>query len=304
MFARAELVAFLEIVEARSIQAAAASSGRSRATYHRALLALEEELGTELLRRAPGQRQAELTPAGEALALRARALLDRWDQGLAALRDALGQPQGVRVGAMVGAFDLLADLILELVEGDPHMPLVLKELPGSALLQHVLSGDVDLGFGTAEPAGPPRGLRFTPLGPLPFAVILPAALASRFPPALRLADLDEVPLVVHRAGPARDQLERQFTAAGGLSLVPRVEVESTPRLVDMVARGFGPAVVSRVRLSFLPPKVVARPLLDGPQPLRAGVYMRRGARLSGPAKQLVTRARARFQALAEAPFPR
>jgi LysR family nitrogen assimilation transcriptional regulator len=304
VFARPELEAFLEVVQARSIQAAATHSGRSRATYHRALNTLEEDLGTELLRRGPGQRQAELTPAGEALAIRARALLERWDQGLANLHDALGQPRGVRVGAMVGAFDLLADLILELLAQDPLMPLRLKELPGAALQDHVLRGDVDLGFGTADPAGPPKGLRFTPLGPLPFAVILPAAQAPLFPAALRLSDLDEVPMVVHRAGPAREHLEREFAAAGALTLVPLVEVESTPRLVDMVARGFGPAVVSRVRLSFLPEGVVARPLLDGPQPLRAGVYMRRGARLSGPAKLLVTRARARFQALAEAPFPR
>jgi DNA-binding transcriptional LysR family regulator len=65
----------------------------------------------------------------------------------------------------------------------------------------------------------------------------------------------------------------------------------------MVARGFGPALVSRFRVGFAPRNVVALPLLDGPAPLVAGVFTRRGAVLPEAARTLIDQARERFAAL-------
>jgi DNA-binding transcriptional LysR family regulator len=300
MITRAHLEAFLEVAAAQSIQAAARQSGRSRATYHRQLAELRALLDApELLARAPGQRHTVLTPAGEALRDRAQALLARWDRWEAETRDALGGvARRVPVGALAGAFDLLADVVSEL--GGPY---VLVEYPGDRLLTAVAQGAVDLGFGTRRPEGEARNLAFEPWGPLPWAVILPAAQAHRFGPEVSLAELHEVPLVLHRAGPARAQLDRHFAShpAGPLTLVPACEVESTPRMVDMVARGFGPAVVSLFRLRFLPDEgVVARPLVDGPPALEAGVYTRRGAPLGVEARRLADAAGAAFGAVLRA----
>jgi DNA-binding transcriptional LysR family regulator len=116
---------------------------------------------------------------------------------------------------------------------------------------------------------------------------------------VRLRDLDGVPLVVTRVGPARERLEREFAQyrTGPLVLNAAFEVGSTPRVVEMVARGFGPAVVSRFRLSFLPPGVEVRPLRDGPAPLMAGVFRRRDAHPTAVTTELVDRARRRFRAL-------
>ena len=73
----ADLAAFVELAERRSIQGAARAAGASRATYHRRLervraALLPEHRGAQLLRRAPGQRLGVLTPEGEQLAARAR----------------------------------------------------------------------------------------------------------------------------------------------------------------------------------------------------------------------------------------
>lgn len=297
MVHRTQLECFLELARFRSIQAAARDSGRSRATYLRALEDLRDHFDTgPLLQRAPGQRRGVLTPQGQELERRVRLFLQYWDQWTVSTRDALSaDARTVRVGALAGSIDLLADALEALRIQIPDVRIKLVESPDEQLMDAVAQGVVDLGFGTRASEIPSR-IRFDAFGDLPWAVILPRPDAKRFPARIRLRDLDGVPLVVTRAGTARRSLARVFAEhpSGPLAFVPSYEVGSSPRVVEMVARGFGPAVVSRFRLSFLPRDVVARPLVDGPKPLQAGVYVRKGATLSEPTRALVDRARASF----------
>ena len=46
-------------------------------------------------------------------------------------------------------------------------------------------------------------------------------------------------------------------------------------MVDMVAHGYGSAMVSCLRLAFLPSGMIERPLVDGPKSLTTSVYTRR-----------------------------
>lgn len=302
MLNRAHLEAFLEIVDQRSIQAASRRSGRSRATFHRYLAELRETLGgAELLQRAPGQREGLLTPEGEELARRARVLLRHWDQWLAATKDAVSSAgRALRVGAVAGSFDLLVDVLDELRASFPDLPVHVIEFPGERLLDEVAAGAVDLGIGTAPEEDLPRHLSFELLGRLDFALIAPEALARRLPDPVPLSALEGVPMIVPRTGPQRERLERVFSdhPEGPLLLHAVAEVESTPRMVELVARGFGAAIVSRFRLAFVPPGVVVRALVDGPPPADAGVFTRKTAALAGAQRALVDLARARFQALA------
>ncbi len=304
MLTRAHLRAFLEVAEHRSIGAAARATGRSRATYVRVLQHLRTGLAAPvLLERARGQRHGRLTREGEELAQRAQALLRHWARWEVSTRDAISQARGgLRVGALAGSFDLIADLLAEV--GAPEAPVALRvrELPDDGLLVAVSEGEVDLAFGTVDPEGPPPRLDLESLGDLKWAVIVPRARSHDLPERVRLADLDGMPMVVPRAGPARERLDREFAEHEGGPLVMNAafEVGSTPRMVEMVAHGFGPAIVSQFRLAFLPGGVVARPLLDGPPPLTAGVYTRRGYVLPDVAAQLIKRARRRFRELAAA----
>lgn len=295
---REHLGAFLEICERRSIQAAARASGRSRATYGRYLAELEAAFGgSPLLRRAPGQRSGVPTPAGEELAQRARVLLRTWELWSVSTADALSRRRRtVRVGALPGTLDLISDLLAELRSADPSLPFYVIECHDDELATAVASGDVDLGFGTLDPAGVPPRLLFHDLGELPWVVIVSRGASKSFPPELDLSDLDGVPMVVTRTGPARSALDRAFAehAERPLHLHPVVEVGSTPRVVEAVARGFGVAIVSRFRAAFLPHNVDVRPLRGGPPVLRAGAFSRRNAHLGDDATELLDRARARF----------
>lgn len=297
-----DLEAFVALAQQRSIQAAARAEGHARATYQRRLARVRAAFDApELLRRAPGQRVGTLTAEGELLAARARVMLAYWDRWRVATRDALtALGSALRVGTLPGSFDLIADILAALRRDEPDLAMQVVEYPDERLLDALRGGEVDLGFSTAEAARTPKGLSFRALGPLPWAVILPAGTAGRYGARMRLKDLDGVPLVVTRAGPARERLEREFAeyASGPLVLDPAFQVGSMPRVVEMVARGFGPAVVSRFRLAFLPEGVEVRPLRDGPAPLTAGVYTRTGTRLGVAAKRLVEAAQERFALLA------
>ncbi len=297
MITRSHLEALLEVAETRSIQGAATRTGRSRATYNRYLRELREAFGApELMRRAPGQREGVLTPEGEQLTEQARLLLSRWDEWMTETRDLVSEAhRALRVGALPGAFDLIADLLLEIRADDPKLPLKVVEYPEARLLDGVASGEVDLGFGNVSETVP-KSLRFEVLGPLEWAVIIPDAMSRRFPAEVRLVDLDGVPLIVNQAGPARDRIEREFSAHT-LRLNAVFEVGSTPRIVELVSRGFGVAIVSRFRTAFLPKGVRVRPLIGGPSPLTAGVFTRKTAQLSPAGQRLVEAARTRFRRL-------
>jgi len=298
----AELRLFLAIADARSVQAAARRSGRSRATTMRVLADLERAFGVPaLLERAPGQRTGVLTPEGEELQRRARAIVQQWDEWRIATRDALArQHAALRIGTLPGSFDLIAEPLSELRAAHPELALRVTEYTDERLLDAIRGGAVDLGFGTVTPDPAPARLAVDVLGELGWSVIVPHAQASRFGASVRLRELHGVPMVALRDGPARERIERAFAEADGGPFVldAAFEVGSTPRIVELVARGFGPAIVSRFRLAFLPPEVVVRPLVDGPPPLRAGVLHRRGARLSDAALRLLELARARFTELA------
>lgn len=297
MLTRAHLEALLEVAETRSIQGAATKTGRSRATYNRYLRELREAFeAPELLRRAPGQREGVLTPEGERLVAQARLLLARWDQWTTETRDLVSEAhRALRVGALPGAFDLIADLLLELRAADPNLPLKVVEYPETRLLDGVASAEVDLGFGNVSETLPAQ-LRFEALGPLEWAVIIPESMSRRFPAEVELSDLDGLPLIINQAGPARERIEREF-AAHALRLNAVFEVGSTPRIVELVSRGFGVAMVSRFRTAFLPAGVRVRRLIGGPTPLTAGVFTRKTTQLSPAALRLVEAARTRFRKL-------
>lgn len=79
---------FVAVAEERNFGRAARRCSVSQPPLSRQVRALEDELGTELLRRTP--RGAVLTPSGEVMLDRARAILSGVDDAVAAARAAAG----------------------------------------------------------------------------------------------------------------------------------------------------------------------------------------------------------------------
>lgn len=118
----AELLAFVRVVERKSLSRAAVDLEVPRATLGRRLARLEERLGTRLLRRTT--RSMALTDAGEALYRHARVVLDAVSAAEASVRREVGPVRGaVRVSVPPLMSPALADLLTGFARAHPDVQL-------------------------------------------------------------------------------------------------------------------------------------------------------------------------------------
>ncbi|MGN9792381.1 LysR substrate-binding domain-containing protein [Streptomyces sp. OZ13] len=167
----AQLRAFAAVAEHLHFRDAAAAIGTSQPALSGAVSALEEALGVQLLERTT--RKVLLSPAGERLAVRARAVLE----AVGALMDeaeAVRAPfTGVlRLGVIPTVAPYLLPTVLKLVhERYPELDLQVHEEQTSSLLEGLGAGRLDLLL-LAVPLGVP-GVTELPLFDEDFVLVTP-----------------------------------------------------------------------------------------------------------------------------------
>ncbi|EFH31095.1 LOW QUALITY PROTEIN: LysR family transcriptional regulator, partial [Streptomyces pristinaespiralis ATCC 25486] len=167
----AQLRAFAAVAEHLHFRDAAAGIGMSQPALSGAVSALEEALGVQLLERTT--RKVLLSPAGERLAVRARAVLE----AVGALMDeaeAVRAPfTGVlRLGVIPTVAPYLLPTVLKLVhERYPELDLQVHEEQTSSLLEGLGAGRLDLLL-LAVPLGVP-GVTELPLFDEDFVLVTP-----------------------------------------------------------------------------------------------------------------------------------
>lgn len=121
--------AFTKVVEVGGFAAAAREMGLSRSVVNKYVIALENELNTQLLRRST--RQVNPTEAGIVFYERAIAILSDMDEAIAAVTQLQGRPHGtLRVNApMTFGFLKLSPVISDFMTQYPdvHVDLVLND---------------------------------------------------------------------------------------------------------------------------------------------------------------------------------
>lgn len=256
-----QLRAFLAVAEELHFGRAAARLNMLPTALGRQVRLLEEALGTPLLRRTT--RQVATTPAGDALAAEARAILEHAAAAARLVRGMAAHPAGrLRIGAIdSAAAGLLPGLLARFQASHPGITTRLTEAKGSAILPQLRAGRLDLGF-VRPPLKPEPDLAFRWLlqeHPV-------AALPSHHPLArrrrLRLAELAPQPLILppRRTRPhSHDGVMRLFAAVG---LSPRVaqEAEEKQTIVSLVAAGIGIALLPEWAARMRVPGVVFRPV--------------------------------------------
>lgn len=172
---------FLAVVEMGSISLAASRLHMTQPPLSQAVLALERELGTELLVRLP--RGVEPTPAGVLLAEQGRELL-RWATRIEDQVRAAGEGQAGQL--LVASVPTFAWFYLPSVLADfralfPGIAVELTDPAPLEVLRLVASGGADVGFvapadtdGVA--ANYPR-LEITPLTRMELVLVVPRSLA-------------------------------------------------------------------------------------------------------------------------------
>lgn len=240
----------IELADAGSIAGSAKALGYTPSAVSQQLAKLEREVGARLATRT--RSGIELTPEGQVLAERARAILKELEAAKQAVAD-VGQLRrgSVRVGSFTSAArTMVAPAITRMRAEHPGLRLALADAEPPDGYDAVLTGRLDLLISHTYPGvrcPPADGLVKTQLMDDALVAVVPAAQAKRLGkgpvPLERLAEL--MPLISGRAGDAhRIALDHAFAK---LSLRPEIEFETRDYAVTLAltASGAGASIVPR-----------------------------------------------------------
>ncbi len=278
---------FVTLAEMRHFSHAADACYVSQPTLSTQIKKLEEELGVQLVERAP--RKVMLTPIGEEVAERARSVLRDLDQIHALARRAKDPSAGI---LRLGIFPTLAPYLLPHVvprirQRLPKLQLQLFEEKTANILTMLHQGKLDAGI-MAEPIDD-DSLQFEPLFEEPFVVALPDEHPMAGRDAISLDDLRGQELLLLEDGHClRDQALEVCQLSGAHEKVD-FHATSMETLRQMVAANVG--VTLMPMLSVKPPIPHTRHLIlkpfDGEPPKRKlALYWRKSSALKSFLHQL------------------
>jgi DNA-binding transcriptional LysR family regulator len=252
-----------EVVKRRSFSAAAEALSYTQSAVSQAIARLEAEVGAPLVIR--DRRGIRPTAAGAALVEHAEAIFAQ----IEAAEEEVAAVLGVRGGRLrVASFPsagatLMPQAVAIFRRGHPDVTLTLAEGEPEEVAPRLRAGEFDLALlfrfpGTAENLG--RRLRAARLLEDPMHLALPAEHPLATKRQLELADLrGEDWVQTSASSPCARHVVRLCLAAG---FEPRVTFESDDyeTVQGLVAAGVGVALIPRLALTRLHPRIVVREL--------------------------------------------
>ncbi|WP_301924808.1 LysR family transcriptional regulator [Corynebacterium glaucum] len=252
------------IAEERNFTRAAERCFVVQSALSHQIKALEKEIGTELFVRT--SRRVELTTAGEAFLIEARASLTAADRAALVAAEAVGRVRGtLAVGVIptVSAVDI-PELVATFHDAYPEVVLTVHSGGSDEFLRGIGDGTINVGFLGLDTGTLPAGVDYYELAQGRHVAVVPAGheLATRS--MLNLSELVAEPFIDFPTGsPGRVQVDNAFSAAGVQRRVA-FEAMSIDFMLALVRRGLG--------VCLLPPgsvptdeAVAAVSVQDGPQ---------------------------------------
>ncbi|KUN27636.1 hydrogen peroxide-inducible protein activator [Streptomyces antibioticus] len=240
----AQLRAFAAVAEHLHFRDAAAAIGMSQPALSGAVSALEETLGVTLLERTT--RKVLLSPAGERLAVRAKAVLEEVG-ALMEEAEAVRAPfTGVlRLGVIPTVAPYLLPTVLKLVHDRyPHLDLQVHEEQTTSLIDGLTTGRLDLLL-LAVPLGVP-GVVELPLFDEDFVLVTPLGHPLGGREGIPREALKELNLLLLDEGHClRDQALDICREAGRADAPVTTTAAGLATLVQLVAGGLGVTLLPR-----------------------------------------------------------
>ncbi len=241
----AQLRAFAAVAEYLHFRDAAAAIGMSQPALSGAVSALEEALGVQLVERTT--RKVLLSPAGERLAARAKAVLESVGEFMEEAEAVQAPFTGVlRLGVIPTVAPYLLPNVLRLVHGTyPDLDLQVHEEQTSSLLDGLTAGRLDLLL-LAVPLGVP-GITELPLFDEDFVLVTPEDHWLGGRQDIPREALRELPLLLLDEGHClRDQALDICREAGRTDGTPvTTTAAGLSTLVQLVAGGLGVTLLPR-----------------------------------------------------------
>ncbi|MFF9406804.1 LysR substrate-binding domain-containing protein [Streptomyces anandii] len=296
----AQLRAFAAVAEHLHFRDAAAAIGMSQPALSGAVSALEEALGVTLLERTT--RKVLLSPAGERIAVRAKAVLAEVG-ALLEEAEAVSAPfTGVlRLGVIPTVAPYLLPTVLRLVHGRyPDLDLQVHEEQTASLLEGLAAGRLDLLL-LAVPLGVP-GVVELPLFDEDFVLVTPLDHWLGGRDGIPREALKELKLLLLDEGHClRDQALDICREAGREDAPVTTTAAGLSTLVQLVAGGLGCTLLPRTALTVetsRSSRLLTARFADPAPSRRIALVMRPGAARAAEYHQLATALR---EALRELP---
>ncbi len=240
------------VVKHRSFTRAAREAGLSQSALTRQMQSLEQRLGLDLINRTT--RSVEVTEAGKFLAAEAARLIG----GVAATLDGLQNTFGsarpeVRVSvSRTLAMAHMPGLFHANQRSQPDVVCRVSYQSSSAILTALEANETDIGV-LCPPAPLPDSVRVTHRFKDRFDLIAPAALSSTAPvrhaPRLKLW-LQRQPWLMIDSSTNTGKALRRWMKRQQLAVQPAMELDSFDLIINLVASGFGLALVPRRALAL------------------------------------------------------
>jgi DNA-binding transcriptional LysR family regulator len=236
------------VAEERHFTRAAARLHLAQPSLSRQVRLLERELGVLLFNRGPGQGLVTLTADGEALLPFIRRVLADVEATGAEARALTGMARGrLSIGATPSLITrVLAPALVEFHTSHPGIELLVVEAGSPQLVGQLASGEVDLALVVLPIADPLVATTALFDDPLVLAVAPDHPLAARR--RVRVADLDDLPLVMFREG--YDLRAVTLAACRDAGVTPRLVSQGGEMdgVLAFVAAGLGAAVVPAIAM--------------------------------------------------------
>ncbi|MFD7717654.1 hydrogen peroxide-inducible genes activator [Streptomyces sp. NPDC059814] len=244
-----QLRAFAAVAEQLHFRDAAAAIGMSQPALSGAVSALEEALGVQLIERTT--RKVLLSPAGERLAVRARAVLEAVGELMEEAEAVRAPFTGVlRLGVIPTVAPYLLPTVLRLVHDRyPDLDLQVHEEQTSSLLEGLAAGRLDLLL-LAVPLGMP-GVTELPLFEEDFVLVMERSHWLGGRADIPREALRELPLLLLDEGHClRDQALDICREAGRTEGAPvTTTAAGLSTLVQLVAGGLGVTLLPRTAVT-------------------------------------------------------
>jgi LysR family transcriptional regulator, transcription activator of glutamate synthase operon len=202
---------------------------------------LEAELGTELFNR--NSRSVTVTEAGQAVAARARGVLDQVDGLHHEVDELRGLVRGeIGVGATLPAGEIdVPSLLVRFSEAYPGIEVDLQEGTAGDMLGYLAEDRIDAAFSLLAEE-PPAEIAVEPLSEEEIVAAFPAG-AGPERDRVTAAELSRYSLITPRAGSAIKQAVDEFFARAGKTLIVSLESGDPFLLRCLVSTGFGAALL-------------------------------------------------------------
>ncbi|RZI81615.1 MAG: LysR family transcriptional regulator [Rubrivivax sp.] len=272
-----ELRYIVAVARERHFGRAAEACFVSQPTLSVAVKKLEDELDVKLFER--GSAEISVTPLGEEIVRQAQAVLEQ-AQAIKEIakrgKDPLAGPLRLGVIYTIGPY-LLPDLVRNIIDRVPQMPLMLQENFTVKLLEMLRAGELDCAI-LAEPF-PDAGLAVAPLYDEPFLVAVPKSHPLALRQQISAEELKRETMLLLGTGHCfRDhvldvcpEFARFSSDAEGIR--KSFEGSSLETIKHMVAAGMGVTVVPSLSVPAEPHPHLAFIPFDAPVPTRRVVLV-------------------------------